>query len=188
MKTETLSLNGKFILKVKDTNYQIELTHFDFDIKMHDKFADYDMSYQFIVSDNIDMNYVKHILKADKMFDAETGCQMRKKDYVTDCELYEIIDNQVTKVMDLFNVVLCEYNEINKSVNIYCDYQLYNPESQTIQQLSKFKNQKKNEYNDKLEQYHQLCNDLDINPNESVFSNNFRKSMNKFDWFKPYKI
>ena len=188
MKTEVLSLNGNFILKIKDTNYQIELTHFDFDIKICDKFSDYDMSYQFIVSDNIDMNYVSHILKADKIFDAISGYQIRKQDFVTDCELYEIIDNEAIKVMDLFNVMLSEYNEINKSVNIYCDYQLYNPESKTIHQLLKFKNQKKNEYNDKLEQYHQLCNDLDINPNESVFSNNFRKSMNKFDWFKPYKI
>lgn len=187
MKNEKLSLNGNFILKVKDTDNQIELTHFDFDIKMCDKFADYDMSYQFIVSDNIDMNYVSHILKADKMFD-EYGCQARKRDYVTDCELYEFINNECIKVMDLFNVILSEYNIIEHSVNIYCDYQLFNPDSPTIYKLTKFKQQKQNEYNDKLEQYHQLCNDLDINPNESVFSNNFRKSMNKFDWFKPYKI
>lgn len=188
MKTEILSLNGNFILKVKDTNYQIELTHFDFGIKMYDKFSNCDMSYQFIVSDNIDMNYVSHILKADKMFDAISGYQMRKQDYITDCELYEIIDNEVIKVMDLFNVMLREYNKNEHLINIYCDYQIYNPASKTISNLMKFKQQKQNEYNDKLEQYHQLCNDLDINPNESVFSNNFRKSMNKFDWFKPYKI
>ena len=188
MKTETLSLNGNFILKVKDTNYQIELTHFDFDIKMHDKFADYDMSYQFIVNDNIDMHYVSHILKADKMFDAVTGYQMKKQDYVTDCELYENINNKSVKVMDLYCVMMTEYNDIDHTVNVRCDWITFNPESKTAQQINQYRQTQRNEYNNKLNQYHQLLNDLDIDPNESVFSNNFRKSYNKMDWFKSYKI
>lgn len=188
MKNKTLTLNNNFTLKVLDNqNPILILSNAEFIIDIHDRFSDY-MDFKFTVTDNTDMSEVNHILKGDKLYDMTTGYRMKKQDYITDCELYENINNKSVKVMDLYCVMMTEYNEIDHTVNVRCDWITFNPESKTAQQINQYRETQHNEYNNKLNQYHQLLNDLDIDPNESVFSNNFRKSFNKIDWFRRYKI
>jgi hypothetical protein len=188
MKNKILTLDNNFTLLVKgDTNETLVLTNADFIVEVHNKMSDF-INFKFTLTDNIDMKEVSRILKAYKLYDMMTGYSTRKQDCITDCELYENIDNKSVKVMDLYCVMLTEYNTVDHSVNVVCDWITYNPESKTSQQVNQFRQNQINEYNDKLNQYNQLLKDLDIDPNESVFSNNFRKSYNKMDWFRPYKI
>ena len=188
MKNKILTLDNNFTLLVKgDTDETLVLANADFIVEVHNKMNDF-IDFKFTLTNNTDMNFVSHILKADKLYDMTTGYIMKKKDYTTDCELYENICNKSVKVMDLYCVRLSEYNEVDHSVNVVCDWITYNPKSKTSQQINQFKQNQINEYNDKLSQYNQLLKDLDIDPNESVFSNNFRKSFNKMDWFRDYKI
>ncbi len=187
MKNNILILDNNFTLKVKGEQTILPLIDAHFIVEVYDKYSD-NMDFYFTISNNIDMTNVIHILKGDKLYEMTSEYRIRKQDYVTDCELYENINNKEVKVMDMFCAMITECNDINHGINLRCDYMLFNSESQTAQQINQFRQNQINEYNDKLSQYNQLLNDLDIDPNESVFSNNFRKSFNKMDWFRPYKI
>ena len=188
MKNRVLILDNNFTLKVKGEQTILPLTNAHFIVEVYDKFSD-SMDFSFTVSDNIDMTVVNHLLKGDKIFNMTTGERFVKKDCTTDCELYENINGQSVKVMDMFCAMMTSYsNEYNHLITLRCDWMTYNTESQTAQQVNEFRINNKNEYNNKLNQFNKLMNELDIDPNESVFSNNFRKSFNKMDWFRPYKI
>ena len=187
MKNKILILDNNFTLKVKGEQTILPLINAHFIVEVYDKYSD-NMDFYFTISDNIDMTNVIHILKGDKLYEMSSEYIIRKQDCVTDCELYENINNKEVKVMDMFCAMMTECNDTNHGINLRCDYMLFNSESQTAQQINQYRETQHNEYNNKLNQYHQLLNDLDIDPNESVFSNNFRKSFNKMDWFRRYKI
>jgi hypothetical protein len=188
MKNKILILDNNFTLKIKGEQTILPLTDAHFIVEVYDKYSDF-MDFSFTVSGNIDMTVVKHLLKGDKIVNMTTGELFKKQDCVTDCELYENINGQSVKVMDMFCAMMTSYsNEYNHLITLRCDWITYNPESQTAQQIVQSRQTQINEYNDKMNQYNKLLKELDIDPNESVFSNNFRKSFNKMDWFRPYKI
>lgn len=169
MKNKILTLDNNFTLLVKgDTNETLVLKNADFIVEVHNIITDF-VDFKFTLTNNTDMNFVSHILNADKLYDMMTGYRMKKQDCITDCELYENICNKSVKVMDLYCVMLTEYNEVDHSVNVVCDYITYNPNSKTSQQINQFRQNQINEYNDKLYQYNQLLKDLDIDPDESMF-------------------
>lgn len=187
MKNKILILDNNFTLKVKGEQTILPLIDAHFIVEVYDKYSD-NMDFYFTISDNIDITNAIHILKGDKLYEMTSEYRIRKQDYVTDCELYENINNKEVNVMDMFCAMITECNDINHGINLRCDYMLFNSESQTAQQINQYRQTQINEYNDKMSQYNKLLKELDIDPNESVFSNNFRKSFNKMDWFRSYKI
>lgn len=195
MNTINTEINKKYELYVNDTKTVLRFNKLSFNIKELDKNT-FNSYFSFgLTYDQLNENS-QHIiagLKSDYMYN-DTGLRNAKKaDYTSDGILYEF-DEQGNKIqcLDLRVMMLVGLNGVDSYISIYCDWYLINPDSYTGNMICKLQDESKALYNAQMSQYNQLKQqlekDLDIDPNESVFSNNFRKSFNKIDWFKPYKI
>jgi len=194
MNTVNNEINKKYELYVNDTKTVLRFNKLSFNIKELDKnTVNSCFSFGFTYDQlNEDSQHIRAGLKANYMYN-DMGYTTRKADYTSDGILYEFDENgNKMQCLDLKVMMLEEINDIDSYISIYCDWYLINPNSYTGNMICKLQDESKSLYNAQMTQYNQLkqqiAKDLDINPNESVFSNNFRKSFNKIDWFKPYKI
>lgn len=196
MNTINTEINKKYELYVNDTKTVLRFNKLSFNIKELDKntvnsYFSFKLTYDLL---NENSQHIIAGLKANYMYKFNAGLRYTKKsDYTSDGILYEF-DEQGNKIQcfDLRVMTLEEINDINSCISLYCDWYLINPKSYTGNMIRRLQDESKALYNVQMAQYNQLKQqlekDLDIDPNESIFSNNFRKSYNKIDWFKPYKI
>lgn len=186
-------INKKYELYVNDTKTVLRFNKLSFNIKGLDKntmnsYFPFAFTYDQL---NENSQHIIAGLKANYMHN-DTG-YIKKSDCTSDGILYEYDENEnKMQCLDLRVMMLEEINDIDSYVNIYCDWYLINPDSYTGNMICRLQDESKALYNEQIAQYnqlkHQLEKDLDIDPNESLYSNNFRKSFNKINWFKPYKI
>ena len=195
MNTINTEINKKYELYVNDTKTVLRFNQLSFNIKGLDKNTSNSYFTFGFTYDQLNENS-QHIiagLKANYMYN-DAGLQnIKKADYTSDGILYEIDENgNKIQCLDLRVMMLEGINDIDSYISLYCDWYLINPESYTGNMICRLQDEAKIKYNAQMAQYNQLKQqlekDLDIDPNESVFLNNFRKSFNKIDWFKPYKI
>jgi len=195
MNTINNEINKKYELYVNDTKTVLRFNQLSFNIKGLDKntvnsYFSFGFSYDQL---NENSQHIIAGLKANHMYNDAGLRYTKKSDYTSDGILYEF-DEQGNKIqcLDLRVMALEGINDIDSCISLYCDWYLINPDSYTGNMICKLQDESKVLYNAQMTQYNQLKQqlekDLDIDPNESVFSNNFRKSFNKIDWFKPYKI
>ena len=194
MNTINTKIDKQYELYINDTKTILRFNQLSFNIKQLDKTNNAYFSFEFTY-DLLNENS-QHIitgLKADYFYNDTYLRNTKKTDYTSDGILYEF-DEQGNKIqcLDLRLIMLKEINNIDSYINICCDWYIVNSNSYTGNMICRLQDESKILYNIQMTQYnqlkHQLEKDLDIDPNESVFSNNFRKSFNKIDWFKPYKI
>ena len=193
MNTINTKIDKQYELYVNDTETTLRFNQLSFNIKGLDKntvnsYFSFGFSYDQL---NENSQHIIAGLKANYMYN-DAG-YIKKSDYTSDGILYELLkDGNKIQCIDLRVMVLKEINDINSYISLYCDWYLINPESYTGNMICKLQDESKTLYNIQMAQYNQLKQqlekDLDIDHNESVFLNNFRKSYNKIDWFKPYKI
>jgi hypothetical protein len=195
MNTINNKIDKQYELYVNDTKTILRFNQLSFNIKELDKNI-MNSYFPFVFTyDQLNENS-QHIiagLKADYFYNDAGLRNTKKADYTSDGILYEFDENgNKMQCLDLRVMMLEGINDINSYISLYCDWYLINPDSYTGNMICKLQEEAKIQYNSQMMQYNQLkqrlAKDLDINPNESIFSNNFRKSYNKIDWFKPYKI
>lgn len=194
MNTINTKIDKQYELYVNDTKTTLKFNQLSFNIKQLDKTNNAYFPFEFTY-DPFNENF-QHIitgLKANYMYNDAGLRYIKKSDYTSDGILYELYkDGNKMQCIDLRVMALKEINNINSCISLYCDWYLINPESYTGNMIRRLQDELKTLYNIQMAQYNQLKQqlekDLDIDPNESVFLNNFRKSYNKIDWFKPYKI
>ena len=195
MNTINTKIDKQYELYVNDTKTVLRFNQLSFNIKGLDKNAvnsyfSFGFSYDQL---NENSQHIIAGLKANYMYNDAGLRYIKKSDYTSDGILYEF-DEQGNKIqcLDLRVMALEGINDIDSYISLYCDWYLINPDSYTGNMICRLQDESKVLYNAQMTQYNQLKQqlekDLDIDPNESVFSNNFRKSFNKIDWFKPYKI
>lgn len=194
MNTINTKIDKQYELYVNDTKSTLRFNQLLFNIKQLDKINNCNFSFG-LMYDLLAENY-QHIisgLKTDYIYNDIGLRNTKKADYTSNGILYEFDENgNKIQCLDLRVIMLEEINNIDSYINICCDWYLVNPDSYTGNMICRLQDEAKILYNEQMTQYnqlkHQLEKDLDINPNESVFSNNFRKSFNKIDWFKQHKI
>lgn len=137
-------------------------------------------------------NHIYYAMKLNNFVHNEEIPIYRKIDYKFDGILYEIINNKRTKVLDLKNAYNTSIDFENCNLELMCDWYILNPDSFTANKIAQLQDKTRKEYEIKQQEIYNferhIAKDLDIDPNESVFQNNFRKSFVIFDWFKKYKI
>lgn len=137
-------------------------------------------------------NYIYYAMKLNNFDNNEEIVICRKIDYKFDAILYEIINNKKTKVLELKNAYNKSVDFEDCNLELVSDWYILNPDSFTANKIVQLQDKSRKEYKTKQQEIYNfekhIAKDLDIDPNESVFQNNFRKSFVIFDWFKKYKI
>ena len=130
---------------------------------------------------------VKKALKYDKLINLYNDYYVKKKDIVSDGELYEIdcYTGKQTKILEVKNLVLSSINEFEQIIDLYCDWCIatgnHSNNIETINYQPTFRPQTINTYDD--EEYddnmmltnnvNEYCDDY-----ENDIINNFEKSYN----------
>ena len=195
MNTINTKIDKQYELYVNDTKTVLKFNQLSFNIKELDKnMMNSSFSFEFTYDPfNENSQHIITGLKANCFYN-DTGLRnIKKSDYTSDGILYELYkDGNKMQCLDLRVMTLGGISDINSCISLNCDWYLINPDSYTGNMICRLQDEAKTKYNVQMSQYNQLKQqlekDLDIDPNESVFSNNFRKSFNKIDWFRPYKI
>ena len=159
---------------------------------------------------------VKKALKYDKLVNSYNDYCVKKKDIVSDAELYEIdcYTGKQTKILEIKNLVLSSINEFEQIIDLYCDWCIatgnHSNNIETINYKPTFRPQTINTYDDEKyddeeydEEYDNYKNDIVSNfeksynsihnlkkaeSQSSIFGYNFMHSWNPMDWFHNKKI
>ncbi len=184
--------NIDYELYIEDTKETLKFDSLKFDVSIKGLLMT-DTSLYFTW--NPDKEYRNHIYYAMKLNNFDHNEEIvicRKIDYKFDAILYEIINNKKTKVLELKNAYNKSVDFEDCNLELVSDLYILNPDSFTANKIVQLQDKSRKEYETKQQEIYNfekhIAKDLDIDPNESVFQNNFRKSFVIFDWFKKYKI